>query len=44
MKELSREELLDEVYRKAFHYEAHHHDCAQCVLLTLQEAFDLHLC
>jgi len=41
MTELSREELLAEVYKKAFDYEAHHHDCAQCVLLTLQEAFDI---
>lgn len=41
MKDISREELLKEVYEKAFYYEAHHHDCAQCVLMTLQEAFDL---
>ena len=41
MKEMPKEELLAEVYEKAFYYEAHHHDCAQCVLLTLQEAFDI---
>lgn len=38
---MSREALLAEAYKKAFHYEKHHHDCSQCVLLTLQEAFDL---
>ncbi len=41
MKEMPKEELLAEVYKKAFDYDAHHHDCAQCVWLTLQEAFDL---
>lgn len=35
------EELLDKIEKKAFYYEAHHHDCCQCVLLTLQEAFEL---
>ncbi len=38
---MKTKDLLDAVEQKAFYYEAHHHDCCQCVLLTLQEAFDL---
>ena len=38
---IKKEDLLDEVEQKAFYYEAHHHDCSQCVLLSLQEVFNL---
>ena len=41
MRKTSKQELFAEVWKKGFYYEAHHHDCCQCVLLTLQEAFDL---
>ena len=38
---IKKEELLEEVEQKAFYYEAHHHDCSQCVLLSLQEVFNV---
>ena len=38
---MTKKELFNAVEKKAFLYEAHHHDCCQCVLLSLQEAFDL---
>ena len=38
---ISSEGILDEVENKAFYYEANHHDCCQCVLLSLQEVFNV---
>lgn len=38
---IKKEELLEEVEQKAFYYEANHHDCSQCVLLSLQEVFNV---
>ena len=38
---VGKEEILEKVEQKAFYYEAHHHDCSQCVLLSLQEQFKL---
>jgi len=41
MQDLSKDEFLDAIEKRAYDYEAHHHDCCQCTLLSLQEAFEL---
>jgi len=41
MQNRSREEFLAAIEKKAFDYEANHHDCCQCTLLALQEAFEI---
>ena len=38
---INKEKILNEVEKNAFHYEANHHDCSQCVLLSLQEVFNV---
>jgi C_GCAxxG_C_C family probable redox protein len=37
----SKEELLEEVYQKAFRYEAERGSCPQCVLSALMETFNI---
>jgi C_GCAxxG_C_C family probable redox protein len=41
MQNPEKDEFLAAIEKRAFDYEANHHDCAQCTLLTLQEAFGL---
>lgn len=41
MKQMSKEEVLNEAENRGFNYEAHHHDCAQSTLLALMDVFEL---
>jgi len=40
-KEVSKEEILDRVERRAAAYEKQYHGCSQCALLALQQELDL---
>ena len=41
MKQMSKEEILNEAEKRGFNYETHHHDCAQSTLLALMDVFEI---
>ncbi len=40
-KKMSKQEILDEAYRRGYKYEQDYRDCAQCTLLAIEEIFNI---